>query len=399
MVRKSLYCGGPSIALGDWFWPRGSSTGFSESWPQLAGRTVIGTHRGRTAVALACRLLGLAKGHEVLVPAYNCGTEIDALMSAGVTPVGYRITRHCEIDLDDLMARKTARTRAVFLIHYFGWEQPMEKLRRWCDEQGLLLIEDCALALFSRGPSGSIGRTGDAAIYSLPKSLGLVHGGLLSLSAPPKAGLQALKPSGTATWLQEIRQSVRVMAFRNLEQLGLYGTLVSAHRRRRFARTAAADSAERPDMPNRYYFNPPLDGDRALHPKSAAILDSLPWPHFVRARRDNYLRLLAMLDGIEKIQPLFPDLPAATCPLSLPLLVSNRDAYARILQARGIAAFPWWAGFHRGALDWSQFPDACWLKHNLLTVPVYHGMKTRALEQLAQMVVAIDRAPTAETSI
>ena len=64
-------------------------------------------------MALACRLLGLEAGDEVLVPAYNCGTEIDALVYAGVKPVGYNVTRQCRIDLGDLMARKTDRTRAV----------------------------------------------------------------------------------------------------------------------------------------------------------------------------------------------------------------------------------------------------------------------------------------------
>lgn len=389
MVKDSLYCGGPAVALGDWFWPRGSSIGFAGSWPQLENRTVIGTHRGRTAIALACRMLGLGEGHEVLVPAYNCGTELDALVQSGVTPVGYRISRQCEIDLDDLMARKTARTRAVFLIHYFGWEQPMEPLRRWCDEQGLLLIEDCALALFSRGSSGGIGRTGDAAIYSLPKSLGFVHGGLLSLATPPKAGLHCLKPSGSATWLQEIRQSARTLAFRNLERLGVYGTLVGVHRQRRAKRLGSVGSEGLPDMPAGYYFNPVLDADRGLHAKAAAILDSLPWPQVVRARRDNYLRLLRALGGIDGIQPLFPQLPAATCPLSVPLLVSNRDPFARILQTKGIAAFPWWAGFHQGALEWSQFPDACWLKHNLLTVPVYQGMETRELNEMAAIIADV----------
>lgn len=391
MVKDSVYCGGPTVALGDWFWPRGAASGFAESWPQLAGRTVIGTHRGRTAVALACRLFKLGKGDEVLVPAYNCGTELDALVQAGVTPVGYRISRQCEIDLDDLMARRTPRTRAVYLIHYFGWEQPMAELRRWCDQHGLWLIEDCALALFSGGPSGAIGRTGDAAIFSLSKSLGLVHGGLLSLAAPPKSGLPSLKPSGSATWLNEIRQSSRAMAFRNLERLGIYGTLVAVHRRRRFGRIPATPAAELPDMPDNYYFNPALDADRGLHPNAAAILDSLPWPQVVRARRGNYLRLLGALAASQGLQPLFPQLPAATCPLSLPLLVSNRDLYARRLQAKGIVAYPWWAGFHQGTLAWSQFPEACWLKHHVLTVPVYQGMLLNSLDRVAKILEKITR--------
>lgn len=389
VVRKSQYCGGPTVALDDWLWPRESPIGFADSWPQLEGRTVIGTHRGRTAVALACRLLGLGEGHEVLVPAYNCGTEVDAMQYMGVTPVGYRISRQCGIDLDDLIARKTSRTRAVFLIHYFGWEQPMVHLRHWCDEQGLLLIEDCALALFSSGPSGGIGRTGDAAIYSLPKSLGFLHGGLLSLSARTETGSLRLKPSETATWLREIRHSARSMAFLSLERLGVYGMLVSAHRRRRSRRMSSAGSEGLADMPDGYYFNPALDADRVLHPKVEAILDLLPWPRIVRARRDNYLRLAGALEDVDGVKLLFPQLPPCVCPLSLPVLVSNRDQCASILQARGIAAFPWWAGFHRGDLDWTQFPEACWLKHNVLTVPVYQGMEARQLDEMAAWVAEV----------
>ena len=123
------------------------------SWPQLP-RSLGDWHlRGRSAVALACRLFGIGPGHEVLVPAYNCGTELDALLHSGAQVVGYQVSRKCEIDLEDLIGRRSARTRAVYFIHYFGWEQPMEELRRWCDDQGLLLIEDCALALFSKGSS------------------------------------------------------------------------------------------------------------------------------------------------------------------------------------------------------------------------------------------------------
>lgn len=389
MVKNTLYCGGPSVGLGDWFWPRKSPLGFGDSWPQLIGRTVIGTHRGRTAVALACRLLGLGKGHEVLVPAYNCGTEIDALLYAGVTPVGYRVSQQCDIDLADLMARKTSRTRAVYLIHYFGWEQPMAQLRSWCDEHGLLLIEDCALALFSSGQSGGIGRTGDAAIFSLPKSLGFVYGGLLSLSARPKTEALCLKPSKSATWFKEIRQSAKSITFRNLEHLGVYSMLVSARHRRRLGRTNSSESEGLEDMPDGYYFNPALDADRVLHPKAEAILESVTWQEIVRVRRDNYLRLASALESIDGVRLLFPQLPPGVCPLSLPLLISSRNQCARNLQAKGIAAFPWWAGFHRDGLDWTQFPESCWLKHNVLTVPIYHGMGERSLDAMAKSIVEV----------
>jgi len=389
MVRKSLYCGGPAVSLSQWFGAGVSRSAFSEDWPQLQGRTVIGTLRGRTAVALACRLLEINANHEILVPAYNCGTEIDALLHCGADLVGYQVTRRCDIDLEDLFSRITKRTRAVYVIHYFGWEQPMEDLRAWCDEHGLLLIEDCALALFSGGQTGGIGRHGDAAIYSLPKSLGLVQGGLLSLAASPKAGLPTLKPPGTEVWLSEIRYSTRTAVFENLEKLGVYGTLVSARRRHRAAQNAVSSPEGLPDMPGNYYFNPELEAERALHPKTESLLNTIPWRQEVRSRRENYIRLSRSLDGISGASLLFDHLPSGVCPLSLPLLVENRDQCARNLQARGIGAYPWWAGFHHGALEWSSFPDACWLKNHIMTVPVYSGMTTRQCDELAEMITEI----------
>ena len=389
MVRDFLYCGGPSVRPSDWLRPHELSSEGIGAWPQLEGRTVIGTHRGRTAVALACRMLGLGAGHEVLIPAYHCGTELDALLHAGITPVAYHVTRHCEIDLQDLIARKTDRTRAVYLIHYFGWEQPMEMLRRWCDEHGLILIEDCALALFSAGQTGAIGRTGDAAIYSLPKSLGLLHGGLLSFSARYAVTTPHLKPGDAVTWLREIQHSVRVRTLRTLDKLGLCGTLYSIRQRLRNRGEDAAGTNELPDMPGTYYFNLGQDADRSLLLRAAAVAALVSSENVIQTRRANYSRLAAALDGIDGVTMLFPSLPMGVCPLSLPLLVPNRDLLATLLQKRGIAAFPWWAGFHRYGLDWGGFPDACWLKRNLLTLPVDQDMGSRQVDELAAMVVRL----------
>jgi dTDP-4-amino-4,6-dideoxygalactose transaminase len=353
---------------------------------------VVGTFRGRSAVALSCRLLGIGPGHEVLVPAYNCGTELDAVRYSGARIVAYRVSRRCEIDLADLIARRSSHTRAVYLIHYFGWEQPMEELRRWCDGQGLLLIEDCALALFSRGSSGLIGRTGDAAIFSLPKTLGFYRGGLLSLPQSRTIETPRLTPPGFPALLMEIRHSALVLTLRRLESLGLYGALLSARRHLPGnRRTPDADGAF-PEMPADYYFNPELDADRGLHPQARAVAGSVSSAETVYRRRTNYLRIAGALDGIRGVELLYQQLPEGVCPLSLPLLVSNRDACVEALLGRGIPALPWWAGFHQNGVDWSQFPEACWLKHNLLTLPVHQELDERHSDYLAETAIQVFRS-------
>ncbi len=386
LVKTTLYCGGPAASPARWLKTGLASTKLADSWPQLKDRLVIGTYRGRSAIALACRLLGIGAGHEVLVPAYNCGTELDALLHSGARIVGYPVSTKCEIDLLDLISRKTRNTRAVYLIHYFGWQQPMEKIRQWCDAEGLLLIEDCALALFSPGQSGGIGRTGDAAIFSLPKTLGFRHGGLLSLSQAQCVEVPLLEKSGFTVLLTEIGHAAKTKIFRAMGELGIYDVLLATPRRFRQKRQKSIEGEEHPRMPDSYQFNPEVDAERTLHPRAEAVASSLVWEEIVRARRSNYGRLAAELVGIGRAKILFSHLPTGVCPLSLPLLVANRDRCAEFLQARGIAAYPWWAGFHRGKLDWSEFPDACWLKRNLLTVPIYQGLNEQDFSYLAMTV-------------
>ena len=113
VVKHIRYCGGPSVDISKWFTATTADAILSQRSPQLRNLKVIGTYRGRTAIALACQLLGIGKDHEVLMPAYNCGTEVDAILHTGASVVGYRITRTCEIDLADLKARQTKRTKAV----------------------------------------------------------------------------------------------------------------------------------------------------------------------------------------------------------------------------------------------------------------------------------------------
>lgn len=384
MVKGVRYCGGPSVGLSDWATAGKSSANPVVTWPQLRDRTVIGTFRGRTAIALACQLLGIGPGDEVLVPAYNCGTEIDAILHSGASVAGYSISQRCELELADLIRRKSSRTRAVYVIHYFGWEQPVQELRAWCNREGLLLIEDCALALFSRGQTGSIGQLSDAAVYSLPKTLGLSHGGLLSLPASRIAAAPTLAIPGFRILAREIGSSAKSSALCVLDRLRLYGPMLAMRRRAGKDAPSAAVDEELADMPADYHFNPVTDANRALHPRVASLAGSVSGAEVVRRRRDNYVQLAAALAGIPGVEMLFNVLPEGVCPLSLPLLVDDRDVVVKKLQAKGIAALPWWAGFHRTSIEWSQFPDAVWLKRHLLTLPVHQGLGVEQMDYIAK---------------
>lgn len=162
------------------------------------GKNVHFTYLGRSAIWQAVGMLGLSDGDEVLVPSYNCGSELDPLFHRGLRVIPYRILCSAEIDFDDLRRRATHRTRAVYVTHFFGFPQRLEPVLRFCRERQLFLIEDCAIALFSYDSGGFLGRTGDVAIFSLRKTLPLSDGGAIIVNNPclRRADCQEQPPLG-----------------------------------------------------------------------------------------------------------------------------------------------------------------------------------------------------------
>lgn len=105
----------------------------------------------------------------------------------------------------------------------------------------------------------------------------------------------------------------------------------------------------------------------------------------IERRRANYLALQKMTDGLPRVEPLFRDLPEGVCPMALPVLTPDRDAVVALLNTHGIAAFPFWKGYHRG-LDWSDFPEARFLKDHLLTLPVHQSLTNAHMAYMAKVL-------------
>jgi hypothetical protein len=111
----------------------------------------------RNAVYHGAKLIGLP-GHEVLVPAYHHGVEVGALAAAGAIPRFVRVDARMRLDLEDLEAKIGPRTRALYVIHYAGFAQPMDDVMAVARRHGLPVVEDCALSLFAAEGRARSGR-------------------------------------------------------------------------------------------------------------------------------------------------------------------------------------------------------------------------------------------------
>jgi dTDP-4-amino-4,6-dideoxygalactose transaminase len=103
----------------------------------LAPSKIIYYYRGANAIFNAVKALGLKSEDIVLMPAYHCGIELEAVLKAGCQVRFYGIASNLEINWNDLDSQIGPQTKALFIIHYFGFPQDMEKVKKICEEKKL----------------------------------------------------------------------------------------------------------------------------------------------------------------------------------------------------------------------------------------------------------------------
>lgn len=119
---------------------------------------VVLTYSGTGAAYQAFHTLGLSVGSTVLYPSYNCGHEIEPLTRLGLCVECYRIKDELQLDLEDIENRIKGDIKALLVTHYFGFAQPLTKLRQLCDQYGIFLVEDCAHAFLSDNADQNLAR-------------------------------------------------------------------------------------------------------------------------------------------------------------------------------------------------------------------------------------------------
>lgn len=352
---------------------RGGRCAFPLDRPQLET-----TYLGRNAVWRMVRRLGLA-GAEVVVPAYHHGVELSALLDAGVRPAFARVDEAMRLDLDDVEAHLGPKTRAVYVIHYAGFPQPLEELRALCRRRGLLLIEDCALATFSRDGDVPLGSVGDAAIFCFYKTVPVPHGGALLLSRDVPEDPRARElPLESPPLFATVSHTFGSVFLTGERQLGPAGALV--RRVVRGVSDAFVQRAWEEDVPvgtQQFDRNVVTLGMSRI---TEWVLRHMDAEEIVRRRRENWRWLHARLDDSRRA--VWRDLPSGVCPLFYALRVRDKDRALQQLQARGVEAVDFWRWSHP-AVEKGRFPEVERLRAEVVELPCHQDLGEEELQRIA----------------
>ncbi len=307
---------------------------------------IVFTSSGRAAIALALRDLGIGPGDRVLVPTYHCPTMIAPVVATGAHPLFFPLDAAGTPRVAELANWDLAGVRGMIAAHYFGLPQPMARIRQFCDDRGIALIEDCAHAMFGESDGRPVGSHGHYAIASLTKFLPTTDGGCLVYDTPPQRG-PVLPRRTLADQMRIVANTVEAGAgHRGLP--GLNGLLnagfAAANAVRRSVRPAADSTAGEP-------LAQAALGTAEFAPNSKLWSRASAWSRWiartahrgrvVARRQRNYRHLAALLADLPGARVLQPMLPQHAAPYVFPLWI---EAPARIYQRvrrAGIPVFRW----------------------------------------------------------
>jgi dTDP-4-amino-4,6-dideoxygalactose transaminase len=126
---------------------------------------------------LACLVLGLQSGDEVITTPMTFCATINAIVHAGATPVLADVDPATgNIDPEQVRRRITHRTRALLPVHFAGRAAPMDELMELAGRHDLRVIEDCAHAIETEYRGRKAGTIGDLGVLSFYSTKNIVTG-------------------------------------------------------------------------------------------------------------------------------------------------------------------------------------------------------------------------------
>jgi len=143
----------------------------------------VALNSGTDALHIALRALDIGPGDEVITTPFTFVATTEAIGIVGATPVFVDIDpRTYNLDVAQIEAAITPRTRAILPVHLYGCPAPMDEIAAIARRAHLAVVEDCAQSIGAKIDGRFTGTYGQFGCFSFfpSKNLGAYgDGGML----------------------------------------------------------------------------------------------------------------------------------------------------------------------------------------------------------------------------
>lgn len=155
------------VATGD-FTLGSPLTEFESRFAKLIGtKYAIGVGSGTDAIKLPLRAAGVGHGDEVVTAANTFIATVGAIAEIGAKPVFVDCDDSFCMDVSQVEAAITPRTKAIVPVHFTGYMTEMDPLMAIAKRHGLPVIEDACQGILADIGGKRGGTWGDAGAFSL----------------------------------------------------------------------------------------------------------------------------------------------------------------------------------------------------------------------------------------
>jgi perosamine synthetase len=175
---------------------------FEEEFSKYIGvKHSVAVSNGTIALDLALKAFDLCPGDEVISPAFTFIATANCALYQGLKPTFADVDpRTFNIDPEDLKERITPRTRAVVGVHLYGQPFDLSAVQEICEDNNLILVEDCAQAHGAEFEGKKVGSFGTGCFSFYPtKNMTTGEGGMITTNDDSLAArLRLLRNHGDA---------------------------------------------------------------------------------------------------------------------------------------------------------------------------------------------------------
>jgi dTDP-4-amino-4,6-dideoxygalactose transaminase len=156
----------------------------------------VGVSSGTDALVICLMAAGIGRDDEVITTPYTFFATAGSIARVGAKPVFVDIDPTTyNLDVTQIEAKLTPRTRAIMPVHLFGQMADMEAIMRIAEKHGVEVIEDAAQAIGAengRRHAGSIGHYGCFSFFPSKNLGGAGDGGMVVCQDNRRAEVVAL---------------------------------------------------------------------------------------------------------------------------------------------------------------------------------------------------------------
>lgn len=350
--------------------------------------------KGRVALYALLKAIDIQPGDEVILPAYTCVVVPNAILYAGGKPVYVDISPDTfNMDVDQLEAALTSKTRAILCQNTYGLSSNLEKINQIARDRDLVTIEDCTHGFGGSYQGRPNGTHCDAAFFSTqwnkPFSSGV-------------GGFAVTRDARIAQRLDAFSSELPHPPFRNLATLKLlyfvrrylltqrnHWSLVRAYRwlsrRNLIVGSSSGGELEGIAMPENYLYGFSKTQSREAI-RNLVQLDA--WQREQKLNAERYTDFLRR-HGKNHVSPtLFADHSF----LKYPLLVNDRDAFMAAAEKARINLGDWFvsplhpveSNFSDWGFDPARFPVATRVARHMVNLPTVRSDPARVSGFLAE---------------